>query len=140
MPSVLTGPDCARPSSRRTARSARNCCATTLDSASTQPPPWYAAAVHPVLRAPLQAVHEHPGHAWTVPELAALGGVSRATFARVVRQVLGRTPMSYLSDWRMTLARDDLRTGTDTLDALAHRYGYGSAYSVSATSSRYHDQ
>lgn len=111
-----------------------------LDSASTQPPPWYAAAVHPVLRAPLQAVHEHPGHVWTVPELAALGGVSRATFARVFRQVLGRTPMSYLTDWRMTLARDDLRTGTDTLDALAHRYGYGSAYSFSAAFSRYHDQ
>ena len=108
-----------------------------LDRTAT-PPTWYTGAGHPGLRAPLQAMHEHPGHAWTVPELASLAGVSRATFARTFRQVLGRTPMSYLTDWRMTLARDDLRGGTDTLEAVARRYGYGSPYAFSAAFSRHH--
>ncbi|MBK3580367.1 hypothetical protein JHN63_42600 [Streptomyces sp. MBT65] len=36
---------------------------------------------------------------------------SRAAFSRTVREALGQTTIHCLTDWRMALARDHLRTG-----------------------------
>ena len=36
---------------------------------------------------------------------------------------LGQAPMQYLTDWRMTLARDHLRAGELTLAQIAERTG-----------------
>ena len=69
-------------------------------------PPWFRAAADPRLSPALEAVHSSPGKPWTVDDLARLCAMSRATFARVFQQVLGQAPMQYLTDWRMTLARD----------------------------------
>ncbi|WP_131570342.1 AraC family transcriptional regulator [Streptomyces sp. KM273126] len=38
-------------------------------------------------------MHENAAHPWTVPELAAISGLSRAAFARAFREALSRTPM-----------------------------------------------
>ncbi|AJC61065.1 AraC family transcriptional regulator [Streptomyces sp. 769] len=95
-------------------------------------PRWYRASVDPRLSAALQAMHEDAGRAWSVTELAALSGLSRAAFARAFRDVLGQTPMQYLTDWRMALARDHLRTGELGLASIARSVGYGSPYAFAA--------
>ncbi len=102
------------------------------------PPPWYTANNHRRLRPALQAMHDDPGHGWTVAELAQLASVPRATFARTFVDVLGQTPMEYLTDWRMSLARDDLLTSDLPLASIADRYGYGSPYAFSAAFHRRH--
>ncbi|MFF7127991.1 helix-turn-helix transcriptional regulator [Streptomyces sp. NPDC016566] len=71
-------------------------------------------------------MHENAAHPWTVPELAAISGLSRAAFARVFREALGQAPMQYLTEWRMTVARDHLRAGELTLPQIADAAGYGS--------------
>jgi AraC-like DNA-binding protein len=80
-------------------------------------PGWYCALADARLNAALESIHNDPAHSWAVPELAAISGLSRATFARLFSRMLGQAPMQYLADWRMTLARDLLRTD----DAHSHR-------------------
>jgi AraC-like DNA-binding protein len=101
-------------------------------------PRWYRAAADPRLNAALQAMHDNAGHPWSVPELAAISGLSRAAFARTFRDALGRSPMQYLTDWRMTLARDHLRAGELGLANIASRVGYGSPYAFAAAFRRHH--
>lgn len=46
----------------------------------------------PRLSAALQAMHQCAGHSWSVPELAAVSGLSRAAFARIFHEALGQPP------------------------------------------------
>lgn len=103
-------------------------------------PPWYRASVDPRLNAALQAIHSDAGHPWSVTELAEICRLSRAAFARTFRDVLGQTPMEYLTDWRMTLARDHLRSGELSLGQIASAVGYGSPYAFAAAFRRRHGE
>ncbi|MDH6215421.1 AraC family transcriptional regulator [Streptomyces pseudovenezuelae] len=103
-------------------------------------PRWYRASTDPRLNAALQAMHENAAHPWSIPELAALSGLSRAAFARTFRDALGQTPMQYLTDWRMALARDHLRTGELGMSAISHAVGYGSPYAFAAAFRRHHGE
>ena len=101
---------------------------------------WYQASTDPRLDPALRAIHTDAAHPWTVPELAALSGLSRAAFARAFQHVLGQAPMQYLTEWRMTLARDYLRSGDLSLAEIAGRTGYTSAYAFAAAFRRHHGQ
>jgi AraC-like DNA-binding protein len=101
-------------------------------------PRWYRASGDPRLSPALSAIHADAAHPWTVPELAAVSGLSRAAFARSFQQALGQAPMQYLTDWRMTLARDHLRRGELTLTQIAARTGYASPYAFAAAFRRHH--
>jgi AraC-like DNA-binding protein len=46
--------------------------------------------------------------------------------------------MQYLTEWRMTLARDHLRAGELTLTEIGMRTGYGSPYAFAAAFRRHH--
>jgi AraC-like DNA-binding protein len=105
---------------------------------SATAPRWYRASADPRLRAALQAMHEDASHPWTVPELAAISGLSRAAFARAFRDTLGQAPLQYLTDWRMTLARDHLRAGELNLASIAAVVGYSSPYAFAAAFRRHH--
>jgi AraC-like DNA-binding protein len=105
---------------------------------SANAPRWYRASADPRLSAALSAMHADAAHPWTVPELAAVSGLSRAAFARSFHQALGQAPMQYLTDWRMTLARDHLRRGELTLAQIAAHTGYASPYAFAAAFRRHH--
>ena len=103
-------------------------------------PRWYQASRDLRLSPALHAIHAEPGHPWTVPELAALSGLSRPAFARNFERSLGQAPMQYLTDWRMSLARDYLRTGGLTVAQIAGRTGYASPNAFAAAFRRHHGQ
>jgi AraC-like DNA-binding protein len=103
-------------------------------------PRWYQAAGDPRLSPALHAIHAEAGHPWTVPELASLSRMSRPAFARNFERSLGQAPMQYLTDWRMILARDYLRTGELTLREIASRTGYSSPNAFAAAFRRHHGQ
>lgn len=77
---------------------------------------------------------------WSVPELATITGLSRAAFARTFRDALGQTPMQYLTDWRMALARDHLRNGELSMTSIARAVGYSSPYAFAAAFRRLHGE
>ncbi|GAB2549215.1 AraC family transcriptional regulator [Nocardia heshunensis] len=105
---------------------------------SSTAPRWYRAAQDPRLRPALQAIHEAPQRNWTVPELAHLTAMSRPSFARHFERALGQTPIQYLTDWRLTLARDYLRSTDLPLDQIARKTGYTSPNAFAATFRRHH--
>ena len=112
----------------------------TSFNTSSSAPRWFQASADPRLSAALQAIHDDATHPWTVPELAAVSGLSRAAFARSFQRALGQAPMQYLTTWRMTLARDYLRTGQPTLTQVAERTGYATPYAFAAAFRRHHGQ
>jgi AraC-like DNA-binding protein len=105
---------------------------------SEHAPRWFQASSDPRLGPALSALHADPARAWTVQELAAISGLSRAAFARIFQLALGQAPMRYLTEWRMTLARDHLRAGELTLAQIGARTGYASPYGFAAAFRRHH--
>ena len=105
---------------------------------SATAPRWYQASANPRLSAALQAMHANAARPWTVTELAEISGLSRAAFARAFREALGQAPMQYLTEWRMTIARDHLRTDNLSLAQVAEAVGYGSPFAFAAAFRRHH--
>ncbi|MFO1276584.1 MAG: AraC family transcriptional regulator [Sphaerotilus natans] len=80
----------------------------------------------PALRPVLDAIHRQPEHAWSLAELARLGGLSRTALAERFARVVGQPPGDYLLDWRLRRARLLLREGLGVAE-VATAVGYGSA-------------
>jgi len=87
---------------------------------------WLAALHDPVLAPALALIHREPARKWTVPDLAAGAAVSRSLLDERFRDVLGRSPIRYLTEWRMHLAEDLLATTDVGIFTLARRVGYDS--------------
>ena len=84
----------------------------------------------------LVAIHENPGYGWQNHDLADLAGLSLSRFSDLFRQKTGLSPMNYVRQWRMTLARQDLEKG-DRVQQIARRYGYQSAEALSRSFQRH---
>ncbi|MFF9145155.1 AraC family transcriptional regulator [Streptomyces sp. NPDC014861] len=89
---------------------------------------WSAALGDPAVTRALRALHADPARSWTVEELGALGGLSRAAFARRFTALVGRAPLAYLTWWRMITAGRLLRSGDLPLRVVAQRAGYTSEF------------
>jgi transcriptional regulator GlxA family with amidase domain len=74
----------------------------------------------------LAALHAEPERKWTVAELASAAAVSRSVLDQGFREVLGRSPTRYLTEWRMHLADDLLRTTGPSVSAISRCIGYES--------------
>ena len=85
---------------------------------------WAAALGDPVVRPALALLHRSPAHKWTVTELASATSVSRSQLDSRFREVLGRSPIRYLTEWRMHLAQDLLGSTDLAVAAVARRVGY----------------
>jgi AraC family transcriptional activator of mtrCDE len=85
-----------------------------------------ALAGHPRLAPALTAMFHEPARAWTLPELARLCHMSRATVARRFQETLGRSASDLLTDIRMTLAANELRNPARSTGAVAETVGYQS--------------
>lgn len=78
----------------------------------------------------LVSMHDHPEALWTLEALASVAGMSRARFAGYFREVVGITPASYLTRWRIGLAQDLLRKG-QSMSLIASQVGYANASALS---------
>ncbi|MFI6940570.1 AraC family transcriptional regulator [Streptomyces sp. NPDC050418] len=101
---------------------------------------WAAALSDQAVAPALTALHGDPARSWTVQELAARAGLSRAAFARRFTDLVGEPPMAYLTRWRMTTAARLLRESEETLAAVAARTGYGSEYAFAKAFKREYGQ
>ena len=90
------------------------------------PPGLLALASHPRLAPALTAMFREPAHPWTLPKLADLCHMSRATLARHFHDSLGRSANDLLRDVRMTLAANELKGSTASTAAVAEAAGYRS--------------
>jgi AraC-like DNA-binding protein len=87
---------------------------------------WLSALVDKHMSAAIASMHRDPGYSWTLESLAARAGMSRSVFALRFREIVGATPMEYLTRWRMLLAAERLKNPEDGLSAIAQSLGYES--------------
>jgi AraC family transcriptional regulator, activator of mtrCDE len=83
-----------------------------------------AALADSRLRPVLDAIHDRPGHDWTLEALAQIACLSRTAFAQRFRDTLGSGPIHYLTQWRMHRAIELLRDPRLSVAAVAERLGY----------------
>ncbi|SMF60025.1 Helix-turn-helix domain-containing protein [Xaviernesmea oryzae] len=89
------------------------------------------------LAAALREMHGRPDKDWSVVDLAKAAALSRSTFFDRFRREVGVSPMEYLLDWRMALAKDLLRRERLGVAQVAERVGYSSASTFSVAFSRH---
>jgi AraC-like DNA-binding protein len=87
---------------------------------------WLSGLRDPYVGRGLMALHAHPSRDWTLEALAQEAALSRSAFAERFAQYVGQPPMQYLTHWRMQLATNYLRTGTESIASIANRVGYDS--------------
>jgi len=97
---------------------------------------WLFALADKQMSAAINAMHEEPGYRWTLQELAERVGMSRSTFAQKFKETVGKSPMEYLTRWRMLLAGDKLTNSRDPVSVIALSLGYESEAAFSTAFKR----
>jgi AraC family transcriptional regulator, activator of mtrCDE len=78
----------------------------------------------------VKAMLENPHHPWTLPELARLCSISRATFIRQFNNLAGRSPKDFLLDVRIANAARDLSNGADSVELIGKAAEYQSSAAI----------
>lgn len=87
---------------------------------------WLAGAGDATVGRSLAALHRKPAHPWTLDELADEVAVSRSVLTERFARYLGQSPMAYLTDWRLELGAEALRTTSRSVLQVATDVGYES--------------
>jgi AraC-like DNA-binding protein len=87
---------------------------------------WLGALHDPQVGRAISTIHRDPARAWTVALLAREVTLSRSAFAARFTDLVGETPMAYLTRWRMQVGRSWLLESDVTVSEVATRLGYGS--------------
>ncbi len=87
---------------------------------------WLRAVFDPQIGAALTAFHDNVGAPWTVESLSEAAGVSRSAFAVRFKDLLARTPLEYVTEWRMQKAMLLLEQRDKKLIDVARSVGYES--------------
>jgi len=74
----------------------------------------------------LRSIHEQPRQQWRIDALAKLAGMSRSSFCERFNALVGRAPLRYQNEWRLTLARTMLATKASRIGDVGFAVGYES--------------
>jgi AraC family transcriptional activator of mtrCDE len=72
------------------------------------------------------AMVRDPIRTWTLDDLAQIAASSRATLVRAFRTGADMSPMAFLTDLRLGLARHRLASSAESIDQIAAEVGYQS--------------
>jgi AraC-like DNA-binding protein len=85
---------------------------------------WLAGVRDRIVGAALAVMHKNPAHAWTLDELARAAGTSRSVLAERFQQLVGSSPIQYLTRWRMLVASNLLSRSNASMSRIAEAVGY----------------
>lgn len=97
---------------------------------------WLFALSDEHMAAAIQAMHGEPARDWTIQKLAEHVGMSRSTFALRFKETVGKSPMEYLTRWRMLVASDKLANSNEPVSTIAFALGYESESAFSTAFKR----
>ncbi len=89
-----------------------------------KPPGWLAGLKDAAVARALAAIHAHPGDDWSVDVLADVAGMSRSSLAERFTELVGYSPLRYLTLWRMQLASRLLAESTLPVSEVGRQVGY----------------
>ena len=95
-----------------------------IDEGSNKP--IMAGFANPQIGRALSAIHEAPSFPWSLEELSEIAGMSRTSFANNFSQFMTTTPMGYITQWRMQIARQMLAETSSPIIEVAESTGYHS--------------
>jgi AraC-like DNA-binding protein len=87
---------------------------------------WLRAIFDPQMGTALTAIHNRVNTPWTVESMAAAAGMSRSAFAARFKELLGQTPLEYVTEWRMQKAMQLLQQRDKKIIDVARSVGYES--------------
>ena len=74
----------------------------------------------------LNCMHANPEKEWTLNQLAAAAGMSRSLYCKKFKQLMGDTPLAYLTNWRIVKAQAFLLAHKGNISDIAEKVGYQS--------------
>ncbi|WP_299452731.1 AraC family transcriptional regulator [uncultured Pigmentiphaga sp.] len=89
-------------------------------------PNWLRGLSDPKIAHAIMLMHRWPEKPWSVPGLADEVCMSRSRFSARFRELVGISPIAYLTARRMERAAERLRLGPVRLADVAEQVGYGS--------------
>ncbi|GGL11365.1 hypothetical protein GCM10012284_52640 [Mangrovihabitans endophyticus] len=92
-----------------------------MTSAWPVPDPFISAAV--------RSIHDDPRAPWTVQLLSDRAGMSRTAFTRRFNKLVGKPPMTYVTEVRLSTAARVLRETNVPLATVARQSGYANEFS-----------
>lgn len=101
---------------------------------------WLRGIGDPQVGRALSMIHTHPETPWQVATLAEAVGMSRSRFAQRFQELVGDTPLDYVTQWRMYLAAGRLSEGKLGMGDLARMVGYASEVAFSKAFKRWSGQ
>jgi AraC-like DNA-binding protein len=87
---------------------------------------WLVALCDPKLSKAIEVMHSEYQKTWSLESLAKVAGLSRSGFALNFKKQVGISPMDYLTNWRIEIAREHLRAGKMSISEIANTVGYES--------------
>jgi AraC-like DNA-binding protein len=87
---------------------------------------WLAGAGDPAVGRALAALHREPAFDWTLDLLAEEASISRSALTEKFTRFIGQAPMAYLTDWRLELGAEALRSTSRSVQRVALDSGYES--------------
>ncbi|MFE7314400.1 GlxA family transcriptional regulator [Streptomyces sp. NPDC057555] len=90
-------------------------------------PLWSRQPSSDPIRAAVSAIHADPGARHGIADLAARAGLSPRHVQRRFTAEIGTPPAAYVERVRVEAARRALVDGEDSVEAIAHRCGFGTA-------------
>jgi AraC-like DNA-binding protein len=90
----------------------------------------------PQLAAALSGIHTDAARPWTLVSLAREASMSRSSFAERFARVIGMTPLNYVLQWRIAVAKNMLAREQLSVGETALAVGYESASGFSTAFSR----
>jgi AraC-like DNA-binding protein len=102
-----------------------------INSEAQRPTGWLFALADKRISKALAAIRASPEKPWTLQALAAEAHMSRSVFAQYFKGLVGATPISYLTEWRMATAAYRLREFNMPVGQVTLAVGYGSGTAFS---------
>lgn len=98
---------------------------------------WLTALNDPQIALAIGKMHQTPNENWSVASLAREVGMSRSLFSAKFSALVGKPPLTYLTNWRMHLAATELMEGRSNVSETAIKVGYESEAAFSKAFKRH---
>jgi AraC-like DNA-binding protein len=99
---------------------------TYVESLTESSEGWLAGLRDRFVGKALAMLHDEPARAWTIDELGKRVGLSRSALHERFVLMIGQPPMQYLTNWRMQLASNRLRSTAANVATIGTEVGYDS--------------
>jgi AraC-like DNA-binding protein len=97
-----------------------------LGRQATLDPGWLRGLTDPAIARAIMGIHRAPQQDWNVEQLADQAAMSRSRFCARFKELVGETPIGYLTAHRMALAAEQLAAGLLHPSRIAEEAGYES--------------